>query len=77
MPKMPLIVLPSSEIIRSTLPKIDGIYPPATEPITIPDIIIFFRDIVAHFNGKVRKRTLTKIVAPIAEIFLSRLAQRK
>jgi hypothetical protein len=56
MPKMPPIELPSSEIIRSSLPKSDGIYPPATEPITMPNIIIFFRDIAVHFKGKVRGR---------------------
>jgi hypothetical protein len=60
MPTMPPIVLPSSEIIRSTLPKSDGIYPPATEPTTIPNIVIFFRDIAVHFSGKVRKRTLRR-----------------
>lgn len=56
MPRIPPTELPRSEIIRSSLPKGEGIYPPAIEPTTIPNIIIFFRDIAVHHNGKVRKR---------------------
>ncbi|MFH1076249.1 MAG: hypothetical protein V1753_05320 [Pseudomonadota bacterium] len=59
MPRVPPTKLPSSEIMeRSSIPKSDGIYPPAMEPTTIPNIIIFFRDIVVTINGKTRERNL-------------------
>ena len=57
MPRIPPTELPRSEIIRSSLPKGEGIYPPAIEPTTIPNIIIFFRDIAVHYNSEARKET--------------------
>ena len=47
MPSMPPATLPNNEVRENaSTPYRVGIYPPATEPIIIPSIIIDFRDIV-------------------------------
>jgi len=53
MPSIPPAALPSSEASENPpAPSKPGKYPPAMEPIIIPNIIIFFRDIfVAGINA--------------------------
>jgi hypothetical protein len=47
MPSIPPTTLPSNEVKENeSAPIREGTYPPATEPIIIPSIIIDFRDMV-------------------------------
>jgi hypothetical protein len=47
MPRIPPIKLPKMDHIdKNVTPKIVGIYPPIIDPITIPNIIIDFEDII-------------------------------
>jgi hypothetical protein len=47
MPSIPPAVLPNNEVTENALaPSRVGIYPPAMEPMVIPNRIINFRDII-------------------------------
>lgn len=47
MPSIAPALLPNNDKKNESAPNNDGIYPPTREPVTIPIIIIFFRDITS------------------------------
>lgn len=67
MPSMPPTTLVSNEVIENELaPHREGTYPPAREPIIIPNVIIFFLDMIVskisvHFNALPRSSKSLKL----------------
>ncbi|MBC8417154.1 MAG: hypothetical protein H8E10_00995 [Desulfobacterales bacterium] len=70
MPSIPPTTLPSNEVRENeSVPTREGIYPPAKEPMIIPNIIIDFRDMVVsktdvHFHELLAIRKLHKFIVP-------------
>ncbi len=66
-PSIPPTTLPSNEVIENeSAPTREGKYPPAKEPIIIPNIIIVFRDMVVskigvHFHALLRSSKSSQV----------------